>query len=113
MYVEDFSSGYYFIECYIEPGWEIPQINDHDYRKFQHQIHDPGSIEQGIYFQIDGIFFMVEPSRHVPTQVLKIPEGVLEYTKVKNPPTRRGIKIPKPWMFKYLRTHDIPRSEAL
>lgn len=113
MRVEELSSGYYITELYIEPGEEQPRVNDHNYRDLQYEVHHAGSDEQGIVFQVDGTIFPVEPSRDIPTEVLTLPEELMEHTRVKNPPARRGIMVPKPWFMKFLKEPNIQRSEAL
>lgn len=113
MRIEELSSGYYITECYVEPGEEKPQVNDHDYRELQYEVHEAGSDEQYIMFQMDGTFFEVEPATNIPNETLALPEEILELTKVKHPPARRGIMVPKPWMFKFLKEPNIQRSEAL
>lgn len=103
MKVEELGSGYYITEAYVETGTNIPTVNDYDYRELQYEVHKAGSDEQSIIVQLDNVFFEIEPSESVPTDVLYLPESALEKTHIKNPPTRRGLMIPKPWFYKYLR----------
>lgn len=113
MRVEPFSTGYYLTELYVESGEEKPRINDHSYRGLQYEVHDPGDDEQGILFQMDGALFAVEPSKEVPIDTLAVPQGMIEHTTIRNPPTRREIMVPKPWTFQFLKDPDMQRGEAL
>jgi len=97
MLVEEFSSGYYSTEVYVEPGEGAPSINDSDYRDLLYEVFPPGEHEGMILFQLDEHFFPIEPSRGVATNVLELPEEVMEVTRVNRPPQARMVLVPKPW----------------
>lgn len=103
MRVEEFSTGYYVAEMYVESGGDVPRVNDEDYRELQYEVHEAGSGEQDIVFQLDEQLFVVEPSRDIPTDVVALPEGIIENTFIKHPPALRQLRVPKPWFFEFLK----------
>lgn len=113
MLVEEFSSGYYLTQAYVEPGSPRPQINDESYRDLQHELFPPGKHEDAILFQLDNKIFNIEPSRKVPSGVFEVPETELEGTRIRNPPSQREIMVPKPWMIEFLDRSTITSNEVL
>lgn len=113
MVLEEFSTSYYLTELYVEMGKENAKVNDQYYRDLQYEIHHTGSVEQEILFQLDGVFFAVEPSRNIPTGVIELPNELIENTSIKNPPTLRGLMLPKPWFYQFLKEPSFEQSEPL
>lgn len=104
MNVEEWSSGYYMVETVVEPHVASePYINHQDYQDLQFELYDsPDQHSERVIFQMDEYTFEVLPSRGVPTSVLALPEDILEETRVKNPPSRRPVRVPKPWAMDYV-----------
>lgn len=113
MRVEVFSTEYYMTEMYVEEGEGRPRVNDQDYRDLQYEVHEAGVDEQGIVMQMDEIYFEVEPSRNTPTHVLELPQEALDNTRIRNPPARRRVMLPRPQFYRFLREPNIARNEVL
>lgn len=112
MRVERYSAGYHLTEMLVEPGPNRPRVNDADYRTLQHEVHDPGTDSDEIVFQLDSLFFPVEPSQQTPLNVLELPAEALQETQVKHPPARREILIPDQWLHRFLKEPELPRNEV-
>lgn len=113
MRVEEFSTGYYLAQVFVEPGSERPRINSHDYQDLQKAVHETGGKEQEVLFQCDGFAFPVEPSRSLPTDTLKLPEEAIGKVNIANPPSRKIVRVPKAWMHRFLKVPDIALNEVL
>lgn len=108
MYVEEFSPGYYISQLIIEPNNDDSvYVNDADFQDVQYELYSAGEINSPVIFQIDRHFLDIEPDRSVPASVLEIPDQILEYMTIPEPPTIREIFIPKPWMYPYLQEPNI------
>lgn len=112
MWIDELSSGYYVTEMYVESGNETAVINDETYRDFQYEIGTPGTGDD-VIFALDGVWFPVMPSKEVPFDTLTVSDDLIDATRIKHPPTRREIMVPKPWFAELLKRPDLERSKAL
>lgn len=103
MLVEEFNNGYYLTEVYVEPTkGNIAVVNEENYRDIQYELYPAGEHGKEIMFKIEEEYVSVEPDRGAPNRTLQLPNTLIDDLRVRNPPKRKQVLIPKPWMVRFL-----------
>jgi hypothetical protein len=97
---ERFSSGYYLGRLYVEPG-ECEQAamcrDQHEQVNEQFYASDEGieRLDRPLVMKLETSHFPVTGDDTVPRDTLTVPRGLLEDTRIRNPPSLREVLLAK------------------
>jgi hypothetical protein len=97
---ERFSSGYYLGRLYVEPGErETAAMCREQHERVNEQLYTDGEgierLDNPLVMKLDTNHFPVTGDETVPRDTLAVPAGVLEDSRVRNPPTLREVLLAK------------------
>jgi len=97
---ERFSRGYYLGRLYVEPDErETAAISREQHERVNEQLYadDEGvdRLDRPLVMKLDTSHFPVTGDEGVPPDTLTVPRGLLEDTRVRNPPTLKEVLLAK------------------
>ena len=97
---EQFSSGYYLGRLYVEPyGGERAVMHREQHEQVNEQLYAEGEgierLDLPLVMKIGGSHLPVHGAEGVPERTVALPEGVLEHTTVRNPPSLNEVLLAK------------------
>ena len=97
---EAFSSGYYLGRLYVEPydgDRAVMRRDQHEH--VNEQLYTTGTgierLDAPLVMKLDEHHFTVHGEDGVPQDTLVLPEGILEQSRVRNPPTLKEVLLAK------------------
>lgn len=99
--LEEFSAGYYISRlCVATYDGEHAVMECTQHEAANEQVYDAGDgigrADQPLLVKVDESHFPVLAADDVPTGTLAVPDGVLEATRVDDPPAMRPVLVAKP-----------------
>ncbi|NHN59913.1 MULTISPECIES: DUF5802 family protein [Halorussus] len=97
---EEFSSGYYLGRLYVEPSdGEHAVMRRDDHRRINEQLYTTGEgverLDNPLVMKVDRRHVAVHGGDGVPEGTLALPEGLLDDTRIRNPPTLKEVLLAK------------------
>ena len=105
---EQFSSGYYLGRLYVEPSEsEAAAIAQSQHEEVNQQLYAGDGIERTdlpLVMKLENTHFTVYGDERVPADTVAMPEGLVEETRIENPPALREVFLAKAERAKQLLT---------
>jgi hypothetical protein len=97
---EAFSRGYYLGRMYVQPSDDDRAAMDRSqHERVNEQLYAEGEgverLDRPLVMKLDTSHFAVHGDEAVPSNTLAVPTGLLDETRVRNPPTLREVLLAK------------------
>lgn len=97
---ESFSRGYYLGRLYVEPrDCDRAAMDRTQHERVNEQLYADGEglerLDRPLVMKLDSSHFTVHGDESVPSDTLAVPEGLLEETRFRNPPTLAEVLLAK------------------
>jgi hypothetical protein len=97
---EQFSRGYYLGRLYVEPSSdETATMCQRQHERVNEQLYADGTgverLDKPLVMKVGSTHLTVHGEEGVPADTLSIPEGMLEESAVRNPPTLQEVLLAK------------------
>ena len=97
---EPFSRGYYLGRLYVEPrDCERAAMARAQHERVNEQLYAEGEglerLDRPLVMKVESSHFAVHGDESVPADTLAVPEGVLERSRFRNPPTLAEVLLAK------------------